>query len=48
MSPGWTVNDGIWLVSFMDYDLGYFDVDDEKFEPLSNPFGPRLLTEPGL
>ncbi len=42
------VNDGIWLVSFMDYDLGYFDVDDEKFEPLANPFGPRLLTESGL
>ncbi len=33
------VNDGIWLVSFMDYDLGYFDEDSSNFEPLDNPFG---------
>lgn len=39
------VTDGIWLVSFMDYDLGYFDIDSCKFEPLANPFGPRLLNE---
>lgn len=37
------VSDGIWLVTFMDYDLGYFDGDSRKFEPLANPFGPRLL-----
>jgi len=37
------VHDDIWLVSFMDYDLGYFDVDTRVLEPLENPFGPKLL-----
>jgi putative transposase len=37
------VHDGIWLVSFMDYDLGYFDLDTRVLEPLENPFGPKLL-----
>jgi putative transposase len=36
------VQDDIWLVSFMDYDLGYFDLDTRELEPLDNPFGPRL------
>lgn len=33
----------IWLVSFMDYDLGYFDEESKKFEPLENPFGPKVV-----
>jgi putative transposase len=33
------VHDDIWLVSFMDYDLGYFDLDTRVLEPLDNPFG---------
>jgi hypothetical protein len=33
----------IWLVSFMYYDLGYFDDETCRLEPLPNPFGPRLL-----
>ncbi len=37
------VNDGIWLVSFMDYDLGYFDEDSSRFEPLENPFRAKVL-----
>ena len=37
------VSDGIWLVSFMDYDLGYFDLEGIRFEPIRNPFGPRVL-----
>ena len=37
------VQDGIWLVSFMDYDLGYFDLETRVLEPLENPFGPKLL-----
>jgi len=37
------VSDGIWLVSFMDYDLGYFDEENKKVEPVENPFGPRLV-----
>ena len=36
------VQDGIWLVSFMDYDLGYFDLETRVLEPLENPFGPTL------
>lgn len=37
------VSDGTWLVTFMDYDLGYFDTDSCRFEPLANPFGPKVL-----
>lgn len=37
------VNDKIWLVSFMNYDLGYFDEDSCRVEPLENPFGPKVL-----
>src|SRR6202166_2250535 len=33
------VHDDIWLVSFMDYDLGYFDLDTRVLEPIENPFG---------
>lgn len=36
------VHDDIWLVSFMVYDLGYFDLETRVLEPLDNPFGPRL------
>jgi hypothetical protein len=35
-------HDDIWLVSFMDYDLGYFDLDTRVLEPLDNPFGPKV------
>jgi putative transposase len=34
--------DHIWLVSFMDYDLGYFDDETCRLEPIEDPFGPRL------
>jgi putative transposase len=33
----------IWLVGFMDYDLGYFDLETRVLEPLENPFGPKVL-----
>ena len=36
------VQDDIWLVSFMDYDLGYFDLDTRVLEPLDKPFDPRV------
>ena len=36
------VDDGIWLVSFMSYDLGYVDLEQRTLQPLDNPFGPRL------
>ena len=37
------VEDRLWLVSFMDYDLGYFDDTECRLEPLDNPFGSKLL-----
>ncbi len=37
------LDDGIWLVSFMHYDLGYFDDETCRLEPLQNPFGPKVL-----
>ena len=37
------VHDDIWLFSFMDYDLGYFDLETRVLEPLENPFGPKVL-----
>jgi hypothetical protein len=33
------VSEKIWLVTFMDYDLGYFDDQTCRLEPLENPFG---------
>ena len=36
------VDDGIWLASFMHYDLGYFDLEQKTLQPLDNPFGTRL------
>jgi hypothetical protein len=36
------VDDGIWLVSFMHYDLGYIELEQKTLQPLDNPFGPRL------
>ena len=36
------VADRIWLVSFMDYDLGFFDEDEGRVEPATNPFVPEL------
>ena len=37
------VDDHIWLVTFMHYDLGYFDDETCRLEPIGDPFGPRLL-----
>jgi transposase InsO family protein len=37
------VDVGIWIVSFMHYDLGYIDLEQKTLQPLDNPFGPRLL-----
>lgn len=36
------VDDGIWIVSFMQYDLGYIDLEQKTLQPLDNPFGTRL------
>ncbi len=37
------VNEGIWLVTFMDYDLGFFDLETRKIEPLEYPFAPEMV-----
>ena len=33
----------LWLVTFMQYDLGYFDDEACRLEPIENPFGPKVL-----
>ncbi len=37
------VEEHVWLVTFMHYDLGYFDDETGRLEPIDNPFGPKLL-----
>ena len=37
------VEDKIWLVSFMDYDLGYFDEETKNLQPLRYPFAPEIV-----
>ncbi|TPK46077.1 transposase [Mesorhizobium sp. B2-5-4] len=36
------VDDAIWLVSFMSYDLGYIDLEQRTLQTIDNPFGTRL------
>ena len=36
------VDDGIWLVRFMHYDLGYIDLEWRTLQTIDNPFGTRL------
>ena len=36
------VGERIWLVTFMRYDLGYFDDETCRLEPIDNPFTPKL------
>lgn len=33
------MEDNIWVVSFLDYDLGYFDDKSHRVEPVDDPFG---------
>lgn len=37
-------DDKIWLVSFMNYDLGYFDETGCRLEPINNPFNSNMYT----
>jgi len=37
------VGERIWLVTFMQYDLGDFDDETCRLEPIENPFGPKVL-----
>ena len=36
------VDDAIWLVSFMHYDLGYIDLEQRTLQTIDNPFGAKL------
>lgn len=36
------VDEGIWLISFMHYDLGYIDLEQKTLQPIDNPFGTRM------
>ena len=36
------VDDGIWVVTFMAYDLGYIDLEQKTLQPIDNPFGTRV------
>ena len=36
------VDDGIWFVTFMAYDLGYIDLEQKTLQPIDNPFGTRV------
>ena len=40
------VETGIWLVSFMSYDLGYIDLEEKTLQPVENPFGPHPAPTP--
>ena len=35
--------DGVWLVTFMNYDIGFFDLETCKVEPLEYPFVPEVV-----
>jgi putative transposase len=37
------VGERIWLVTVMQHDLGYFDDETCRLEPIENPFGLKLL-----
>jgi putative transposase len=37
------IEDKIWLVSFMHYDLGFFDHETGRVECVDNPFEAKLL-----
>lgn len=36
------VDEGIWIVSFMHYDLGFIDLEQKTLQPVDNPFGSRV------
>jgi putative transposase len=38
------VDDKIWIVQFMDYELGYFDTDSCRLEPIDNQLTSKLYT----
>jgi len=39
---GAVYDDCLWQVSFMDYEMGYFDEKSKRFEPGPNPFASKV------
>jgi putative transposase len=37
------VEDGIWVVTFLGFDLGYFDRNNSRVEPVDDPFNKKVL-----
>jgi hypothetical protein len=42
------VSDKVWLVSFMQYDLGFFDQETGRITSAENPFGAKVTHVPGM
>src|SRR3546814_19741090 len=36
------VDDDIWLISFMQYDLGYIDLEQRPLQTIKHPYGSRV------
>ena len=36
------IDDGSWLTTFMQYDLGYIDLEQRTLQTIDNPFGTRV------
>ena len=41
------VDENVWLVSFLHYDLGYIDLEEKTLQPLDNPFGTDIVPKTG-
>ncbi len=39
-----STDEGIWIVSLMSDDLGFFDLEQKILLPLDNPFDPEVVT----
>jgi putative transposase len=37
------ISESVWLVTFMHYDLGFFDHESSHFECAPNPFDAKVL-----
>ena len=37
------IEDDVWLVSFMDCDMAYFDMESSRVKSLESSFGPEAL-----
>jgi putative transposase len=37
------ISEQVWLVSFMQYDLGFFDSETDRVTSAENPFGAKVL-----